>query len=499
MHNPHDAPAAPVSAFMAALIAVAGKSDRDALAHPAIPRSALHAEATVGLAILVTSLFAAVSSTVSMLMVLGDHPQRWLLAPAFGVVWATAIFCIDRALVISMDGSRHWGPMAVRMVLGVVIAVSVSLPIDIALFSSRVETQLREQRNAEMLKGREEARQLTGMEQAESETAQARSRLEQAQAMSRSWPPEVVEAMRVETDCGRDLEAVRVRSARQLADADLQAAALQRQLAATDDDSAAPDRLRALRAEIDRLRSLRSSAAAEIRVVARRCEHAATAAREAQARHRTEAERDRDLARQALVQAQAEQQRAGARMREVQADARAVAEKSLSNGFAAKAEALHRLVFNDPYVRWVYLTILIVWITLEMAPVIARGMTGRTGVDALLQAKAERVELTLQAELFQARSQLQRQQAIDAAVLEHTHEVVARNPAFVAELVNAEVRARTALVLPEQLFDELLQFAERVRAERGALGDLDPVRARDIEQALDMLVRAAARRVAEAI
>lgn len=483
------------------LTSVAGKNDPDVLHNRRIPRSALHAEATVGMAVVVTSIFAAVASTASMLMVLDDHPWRWLMAPAFGLVWATAIFCIDRALVISMDGTRHWGPMTVRLVLGVVIAVSVSLPIDIAVFQERVQTQLRAQRIAERLKGQEDARKVSGYAQAQEATGQARERLQQAQAAAMEWPPVVRQAMAEEQACGRELEATRARVARQLDHVAAQASGVGRELALLAQRGKAGDaaaaRVATLQAEWTRLQRARTTLAGELPPVARRCELAAQGARTAQQAYRAEAEQNTAAARQALERTEQQEDTAQRQMEEINADAENVARTSLSRGFAAKAEALHRLVSEDPYVRWVYLTILIVWLTLEMAPVIARGMTGRTAVDAVLQSKFQRIELELQAERAEAESRLLRGIAIDDALQHNSPEQVARHPEVVAEIVNAELQSRAAMATPMQLRKEFEEFVSVLRQQRSDLRDLPPSWSRDAGMALDALMRSAAQRVTQ--
>ena len=69
-------------------------------------------------------------------------------AMAFGIVWATLIFCIDRSLVITMKKnpektSKTWWvvPFASRALLALIIAFMVSIPLELVVFEDFISEQ----------------------------------------------------------------------------------------------------------------------------------------------------------------------------------------------------------------------------------------------------------------------------------------------------------------------------------------------------------------------
>lgn len=69
-------------------------------------------------------------------------------AMAFGLVWATLIFCIDRSLVITMkknpeQTSKNWWviPFVSRALLALIIAFMVSIPLELVVFEDFISEQ----------------------------------------------------------------------------------------------------------------------------------------------------------------------------------------------------------------------------------------------------------------------------------------------------------------------------------------------------------------------
>lgn len=69
-------------------------------------------------------------------------------AMAFGIVWATLIFCIDRSLVITMkknpeETSKTWWvvPFVSRALLALIIAFMVSIPLELVVFDDFISEQ----------------------------------------------------------------------------------------------------------------------------------------------------------------------------------------------------------------------------------------------------------------------------------------------------------------------------------------------------------------------
>lgn len=69
-------------------------------------------------------------------------------AMAFGIVWATLIFCIDRSLVITMKKNpekttKTWWvvPFVSRALLALIIAFMVSIPLELVVFEDFISEQ----------------------------------------------------------------------------------------------------------------------------------------------------------------------------------------------------------------------------------------------------------------------------------------------------------------------------------------------------------------------
>jgi hypothetical protein len=95
----------------------------------------------LAMGMLVTASFAFVASLAALLMIFEEQPWRWVDALPLALLWAVAILTIDRALVLSMTRPR-WPAIVARLLLGVLVAVSISMPIDIALFKDRIQIEL---------------------------------------------------------------------------------------------------------------------------------------------------------------------------------------------------------------------------------------------------------------------------------------------------------------------------------------------------------------------
>lgn len=106
----------------------------------------------IGMVILLTSFVAFIAGTAAAMFFTqkGDASSGklgWSLA--FGVLWMLIIFVIDRSLVVTMkkDPTRKYqfpvviGPFLFRMVLAGIIALMISIPLELYIFDGFIEVQ----------------------------------------------------------------------------------------------------------------------------------------------------------------------------------------------------------------------------------------------------------------------------------------------------------------------------------------------------------------------
>lgn len=90
----------------------------------------------------------------------GTHTQTAIMASVFGIIWGLIIFNIDRFIVAATgkgDGTEAitWGEFVnsvPRIIMGLVIAITISKPMEIRMFKSEIDAELHQ----EQLKKRKE-------------------------------------------------------------------------------------------------------------------------------------------------------------------------------------------------------------------------------------------------------------------------------------------------------------------------------------------------------
>lgn len=106
----------------------------------------------IGMVILLTSFVAFIAGTAAAMFFTqkgGATSGKLGWSLAFGVLWMLIIFVIDRSLVVTMkkDPTREWqfpvviGPFLFRMVLASIIALMISIPLELYIFDGFIEVQ----------------------------------------------------------------------------------------------------------------------------------------------------------------------------------------------------------------------------------------------------------------------------------------------------------------------------------------------------------------------
>lgn len=114
--------------------------------------------AGIGATVFFTAVFAAISSSYALFTVF----DRVWIAVSFGFVWGAMIFNLDRYIVSSMvKRGRAWSEfklMLPRLALAVILAVVISKPLELKIFEKEINRKLDIKKSEEVVKAREAIR-----------------------------------------------------------------------------------------------------------------------------------------------------------------------------------------------------------------------------------------------------------------------------------------------------------------------------------------------------
>ena len=102
----------------------------------------------------------AISAAAETPLDVGFDPTVTLLSILFGLIWGLIIFNIDRFIVASTgkgDGTEAitWGEIKgaiPRIIMGVIIAITISKPVELRMFETEIDVQLHAEQQAEYTK-----------------------------------------------------------------------------------------------------------------------------------------------------------------------------------------------------------------------------------------------------------------------------------------------------------------------------------------------------------
>lgn len=113
----------------------------------------------VGVTILFTGIFAAISCFYALYKVFLGEAYAVPLSIAFGFLWGVFVFNLDRFLVstVRKEGSfiKDFRNVSPRILLAIVIALVIATPLKIRIFEDRLERQIHEMRKVESERDKE--------------------------------------------------------------------------------------------------------------------------------------------------------------------------------------------------------------------------------------------------------------------------------------------------------------------------------------------------------
>lgn len=108
----------------------------------------------LGGTVLGTAVMAVLSGGYAMYTVFEPNydvinPGATTIAVLFGILWGLIIFNIDRFIVSSMRGKTNMKMAMPRIVLGAIIAYTISQPVELRMFKAEIEAELHKNKMAQ--------------------------------------------------------------------------------------------------------------------------------------------------------------------------------------------------------------------------------------------------------------------------------------------------------------------------------------------------------------
>jgi hypothetical protein len=151
----------------------------------------------IGATVVMTSFMAGISMTYALHAV---FEATWI-ALVMGIIWAGAIFLIDRSIVTSMRkpsrDAKFWSfetwseiPFVlVRFAVAIVIAFTISKPLEVKIFEKRIAAQISKDKLEDELLAKDAISEINGVEEQRKAVQLANEELKQLEETSKDEPP----------------------------------------------------------------------------------------------------------------------------------------------------------------------------------------------------------------------------------------------------------------------------------------------------------------------
>jgi len=127
-------------------------SEKDLIAQ--CPNTERNKYASIGATVFLTGFLAAVSSGYALFTIFRGEDYAVLAAICFGLVWAAVIFNLDRYIVSSLRKEGNWKKELLyatpRFVIAILISLVIAKPLEVRIFSSRIEQQILEDKRQKL-------------------------------------------------------------------------------------------------------------------------------------------------------------------------------------------------------------------------------------------------------------------------------------------------------------------------------------------------------------
>lgn len=118
------------------------------------PKSERNKYASIGATVFLTGFLAAISSGYALYTIFRGEAYAFFVAIGFGLVWATIIFNLDRYIVSSLRKEGNWKRELLyatpRFIIAILISLVIAKPLEVRIFSSRIEQQILEDKRQKL-------------------------------------------------------------------------------------------------------------------------------------------------------------------------------------------------------------------------------------------------------------------------------------------------------------------------------------------------------------
>jgi hypothetical protein len=118
------------------------------------PKSEANKYASIGATVFLTGFLAAISSGYALYTIFRGEEYAMIAALCFGVVWATIIFNLDRYIVSSLRKEGNWKRELLyatpRFIIAILISLVIAKPLEVRIFASRIEQQILEDKRQKL-------------------------------------------------------------------------------------------------------------------------------------------------------------------------------------------------------------------------------------------------------------------------------------------------------------------------------------------------------------
>ena len=118
------------------------------------PKSEANKYASIGATVFLTGFLAAISSGYALYTIFRGEEYAMIAALCFGVVWATIIFNLDRYIVSSLRKEGNWKKELLyatpRFIIAILISLVIAKPLEVRIFASRIEQQILEDKRQKL-------------------------------------------------------------------------------------------------------------------------------------------------------------------------------------------------------------------------------------------------------------------------------------------------------------------------------------------------------------
>jgi hypothetical protein len=349
--------------------------------------------ASIGATIFLTGLLAAISGGYALYTVFRGEELALIASVLFGLVWAMVIFNLDRYIVSSLRKEGDWKKELLyatpRFIIAILISIVIAKPLEVRIFSNRIEQQILEDKRNKLAEEKLDIDKLNDLTKLENMTQVQDAQLKQLDSLRFKDPP---------TDDFRSLLQSRISAL-----ADLNNTSKNNHVKIAEynqkinninnntnnykkDSLGIPTTLRPeFKKEINDLGNSRNILVNEIKIKQKKVEDIDTDIKKSREDYQAQItqkidDQNAEIEKTKQIKAEADS------MAEVQMnESQIIKDRSYTNNFITQVEALGHLNSERfTTMWWTSILIMLLFMTIETAPIVVKLLTKRGPYDELL-------------------------------------------------------------------------------------------------------------------